>query len=147
MSDPQKSYKYTVSPQAYILPLLHAARHLTTVLGIFLGQVSSSEILIAEAIPLIHNYTSLSIMTEIALEMAEVYAEDKGMKVIGMYLAQESGTGLGRVGERVLGAIRERFVGAFAMVVGSPSGSVDRKAEEGIGGRREARHDRYPIHR
>ena len=125
MADLDPSYTFTLTPLAYTLPLLHAARHLSTVLGIFLGRSSpspsssssASEIIIEDAIPLIHHYTSLSPMTEVALEMAELYAEERGLSVVGVYLAPESATGLGRVGEKVLGAIREKFDGAFGMVV------------------------------
>jgi len=119
MSDSKSPYAFTLTPLAYTIPILHAAHHLSTVLGVFLGRVSpsSSKVIIEEAIPLIHHYTSLSPMTEIALELAEAYAQEKGLRVVGMYLAPASGTGLGRVGEKVLGALRERFDGAFGMAV------------------------------
>ena len=120
MADSKASITYTLTAQAYTIPLLHAAHHLSTVLGIFLGSFSSSStshIIVEDAIPLIHHYTSLTPMTEIALELADAYAQERGMQVVGMYLAMESGTGLGRVGEKVLLALKERFEGSFGMVV------------------------------
>lgn len=118
MSDAKQTHTYILNPLAYTLPLLHAAHHLSTVLGIFLGHVSSTEITISDAIPLIHHYSSLSPTTEVGLEMAEEYASEKGSRIVGLYMANESGTAMGRVGEMVLAAVKERFDGAFGMVVG-----------------------------
>ena len=120
MADSKAPFTYTLTAQAYTIPLLHAAHHLSTVLGIFLGSIpstSTSHIVIEDAIPLIHHYTSLTPMTEIALELADAYARERGLQVVGMYLAPENGTGLGRVGEKVLLALKERFEGSFGMVV------------------------------
>lgn len=127
MSEQKQSFTYELTPLAYTIPLLHAAHHLSTVLGVFLGRLSpspsssssttSSQMIIEDAIPLIHHYTSLSPMTEVALEMAELYGEERGLTVVGMYIAPENGTELGRVGEKVLSAIRDKFSCAFGMVV------------------------------
>jgi hypothetical protein len=104
------SPSYTLSAQAYALPILHAALHpSSTCLGLFLG--SSTEI--TEVVPLQHINTSLSPYTELGLELATTYAEGKGLKVLGMYIAHEAeAKGLGRVGERILAK-----VGGFGVVL------------------------------
>jgi len=101
---------YTLSPIAYALPILHSALHpSSTTIGLFLA--SSSDI--TEVIPLQHVNTNLSPYTELGLELATTYADGKGLKIVGMYIAHESDTkGLGRVGERILAK-----VGGFAVVL------------------------------
>lgn len=149
---------YTLSPEAYALPLLHAALHpSSTVTGLFLSPLSSNpssasaavpdaasptlnnkqdggtssnavpqqadEINITHSIPLQHTYTSLTPYTEIGLELAQAYAEDQGLRVVGMYVARgddaapKAGEGLGRIGERMLGVLREGWQGAFGLLV------------------------------
>lgn len=49
--------------------------------------------------------------------MVDKYAEGKGLRVVGMYIAREAGEGLGRTGERVLGKLKESYTGAFALEV------------------------------
>jgi len=101
---------YTLTPTAYALSILHSALHpSSTTIGLFLA--SSSEI--TEAIPLQHVNTSLSPYTELGLELASTYAEGKGLKIVGMYIAHEAETkGLGRIGERILAK-----VGGFGVVL------------------------------
>ena len=101
---------YTLSPIAYALPILHSALHpSSTTIGLFLA--SSSDI--TEVIPLQHVNTNLSPYTELGLELATTYADGKGLKIVGMYIAHESDTkGLGRVGERILAK-----VGGFGVVL------------------------------
>jgi hypothetical protein len=49
--------------------------------------------------------------------MVDKYAEGRGMRVVGMYIAREGGEGLGRSGERILGKLKEQYPAAFAMEV------------------------------
>nr|XP_019044798.1 hypothetical protein I302_06711 [Kwoniella bestiolae CBS 10118]OCF23728.1 hypothetical protein I302_06711 [Kwoniella bestiolae CBS 10118] len=122
MSSPP-TYTYTLTPLSYSLPILHAAFHpSSTVLGVFLSPLipnSSNQIEVDEAIPLIHTYTTLSPITEVALSLVEEYCKLKSKRIVGIYIARDVGEGLGRVGERVLGALRERFEGVFGLVVSS----------------------------
>lgn len=101
---------YTLSPIAYALPILHSALHpSSTTIGLFLA--SSSDM--TEVVPLQHVNTNLSPYTELGLELATAYADGKGSKIVGMYIAHESDTkGLGRVGERILAK-----VGGFGVVL------------------------------
>ena len=129
MATPTNPYTYTLTSLAYTLPLLHAARHLSyTVIGLLLSRspspitpdTSSSRITIDDAIPLIHHYTSLSPMMELSLDLALAHANEKGMKIVGMYIGREGtgvGEGLGRVGDKVLEVLKKQFNGAFAMIV------------------------------
>lgn len=124
MSGPSTSY--TLSATAYAIPILHAAQHpSSTTTGLLLGPSSSSststpQVSITDAIPLQHVNTSLSPYTELGLEMVDKYAESKGMRVVGLYVARESGEGLGRTGERLLAKLKESFSDAFALEVGAP---------------------------
>jgi hypothetical protein len=101
---------YTLSPQAYALSILHSALHpSSTTIGLFLA--SSSEI--TEVVPLQHINTNLSPYTELGLELATAYADGKGLKVVGIYVAHEAESkGLGRIGERILAK-----VGGFGVVL------------------------------
>lgn len=114
--------RYTFTPTAYVLPLLHAAKNLSsTCLGVLLGRAPSTgeaETIIEDVIPLIHHYTSLSPMTEAALEMVDVYAKEKGLIVAGVYIAHAGEEReLDRVGERILDLLKSSHEGAFGLVV------------------------------
>ena len=112
-------YTYTLSPLAYALPLLHAARYTSnTVLGLLLGSVNGSEVVIDDALPLLHNYTSLSPMAEVGLSLAQEEAKRRGGTVVGVYVVHElEVTGLGRVGERILEGLKKGLEGAIGMTV------------------------------
>nr|XP_018261575.1 uncharacterized protein I303_06013 [Kwoniella dejecticola CBS 10117]OBR83733.1 hypothetical protein I303_06013 [Kwoniella dejecticola CBS 10117] len=132
-STSSSSHSYSLSSTAYTLPILHAARHpSSSVLGVFLGPISSTQtqvdpksesqalIEVDEAIPLIHSYTNLSPITEIALSLVTEYANLRKKRIVGIYLAKEYGNdSLTRSAERILGALREqqRFDGVFALVL------------------------------
>ena len=75
-----------------------------------------------DALPLIHHYTSLSPMMEVALELSAAAAKERGLEVVGLYVVPRNDqTGLGRVGERVLGEMKVKFDGSFALVVSALS--------------------------
>ncbi|ORX38408.1 hypothetical protein BD324DRAFT_620746 [Kockovaella imperatae] len=118
----QPTYTYTVSSAAYALPLLHAARYLShTVIGILLGKIDrgSKRVSVEDALPLIHHYTSLSPMMEVALELGAAAASERGMEVVGLYVVpkDDKNSGLGRVGERILGEMKGKFDASFAWLV------------------------------
>ena len=57
-------------------------------------------------------------MMEIALDLGAAAAKERGLEVVGLYIVPEhEHSGLGRVGERVLGEMKAKFDGSFAMVV------------------------------
>ncbi|WWD02280.1 hypothetical protein V865_000319 [Kwoniella europaea PYCC6329] len=112
MTSPQ----YTLTPLSYSLPILHAAAHpSSTVLGVFLSPPNQTEI--DEAIPLIHTHTTLSPITEVSLSLVEEYCKLRNKRIVGIYIARELGEGLGRVGERILGALREKLEDIFGLVL------------------------------
>ena len=75
-----------------------------------------------DALPLIHHYTSLAPMMEVALELSVAAAKERGLEVVGLYVVpKDSKDGLGRVAERVLGQLKERNDAAFGSLVGHPS--------------------------
>jgi hypothetical protein len=120
-------YTYTLSPAAFAIPILHAARYSSsTVTGVLLGRApatssnpssSKTEVVVEDAVPLLHHYTSLSAMMEVALDLVQEYAGAKGWRVVGYYEAREDGEGMSRQGERVLRALRAEWDGVFGLVV------------------------------
>lgn len=65
---------YTLTDQAYLKVIFHAAKHPhLPVNGVLLGKsASSATVVIEDAIPLLHHWTSLSPMMEIALDLVSV---------------------------------------------------------------------------
>ncbi|GAA5870363.1 hypothetical protein JCM16303_001976 [Sporobolomyces ruberrimus] len=95
---------YTLSARARTLPILHAAKHPTqTVCGLLVGSSRS----ISDAIPLLHHWTELSAMMEVALQLAEVHVKQQGKEVLGLYVANERigdlsvPPGLGKVADMI----------------------------------------------
>jgi hypothetical protein len=64
-------FTYTLNHLAYVKIILHAKKHAADrVNGILLGRVSSgNEVVIEDAIPLLHLWTSLSPMMSIGLDL------------------------------------------------------------------------------
>ncbi|EPQ54571.1 UPF0172-domain-containing protein [Gloeophyllum trabeum ATCC 11539] len=112
---------YTVSHQAYVKIILHSAKYPHKLVnGVLLGKrVGSDQVAIDDAVPLLHNWTSLSPMMEIGLDLASGYAESKGLHVVGYYQASErvGEVALAPVGERMASKISEAFPEAIALVV------------------------------
>jgi hypothetical protein len=112
---------YAVTHQAYLKIIFHAAKHPhLPVNGVLLGKQSESDTLVIEdAIPLLHHWTSLSPMMEVSLDLSRSYAKSLGMTLVGYYQACErlDDTALAPVGERVVGKIHEQFQDAIAFVV------------------------------
>ncbi|KIM89029.1 hypothetical protein PILCRDRAFT_61464 [Piloderma croceum F 1598] len=112
---------YTIAHEAYLKIMFHAAKHPhLPVNGVLLGKLSSSEMVVIEdAIPLLHHWTSLSPMMEISLDLSRTYAESVGMALVGYYQACErlEDTSLAPVGEKVAEKLREQFKDAIAFVI------------------------------
>ena len=63
---------YTITHEAYLKIILHAAKHPhLPVNGVLLGKPTESDqvVLVEDAIPLLHHWTSLSPMMEIGLDL------------------------------------------------------------------------------
>ncbi|KAF8582397.1 UPF0172-domain-containing protein [Ramaria rubella] len=115
---------YTISHQAYVKTILHAAKHPhKPVNGVFLGKLvvnsGSSTIFVSDAVPLLHLWTSLSPMMEIGLDLARTHAESQGLRIVGYYQATEQldDHALAPVGEKVASKIKDTFSDAFALVI------------------------------
>ncbi|KAK2465612.1 hypothetical protein APHAL10511_002504 [Amanita phalloides] len=111
---------YTLSNQAYVKIFFHAAKHPhKSVNGVLLGKIQGDDIVIEDAVPLLHHWTSLSPMMEIGLDLAGQYADVKGLKLVGYYQACErlDDTALAPVGEKVAEKIRAGFDRAIAFVI------------------------------
>jgi hypothetical protein len=68
---------YTITHEAYLKMIFHAAKHPhLPVNGVLVGKLSlSNSVIIEDAIPLLHHWTSLSPMMEISLDLvSEVFA-------------------------------------------------------------------------
>ncbi|KDQ08391.1 hypothetical protein BOTBODRAFT_179885 [Botryobasidium botryosum FD-172 SS1] len=113
---------YQLSNLAYLKLYLHAAKfpH-APANGVLLGSLTSpDQVLISDAIPLLHEWTSLSPMMEIGLDLARGHAEGSGLTLVGYYQASEQSdndTSLYPVGERVANIVREGFSDAIALVI------------------------------
>ncbi|KAJ1996230.1 hypothetical protein GGI25_002220 [Coemansia spiralis] len=82
--------EYTVSLQAYAKAILHCAKYpWATVHGLFLAEKKDGKIRFVDALPLAHNWTSLTPMFDVALQQAQLYAKTKGLAVCGYYVANE----------------------------------------------------------
>ncbi|KAF8716018.1 hypothetical protein AX14_012501 [Amanita brunnescens Koide BX004] len=111
---------YTVSNRAYIKIFFHAAKHpQRSVNGVLLGKAEAGGVIIEDAVPLLHHWTSLSPMMEIGLDLAEQYADSQGLKLVGYYQACErlDDAALAPVGEKVAEQIKAGFDKAIAFVI------------------------------
>lgn len=132
---------YTLSNRAYIKIFFHAAKHpQRSINGVLLGKTEGSSIIIEDAVPLLHHWTSLSPMMEIGLDLvsntvrmsfhlsyllsrvprkAGQYADSQGLKLVGYYQACErlDDAALAPVGEKVAEKIKAGFDKAVAFVV------------------------------
>jgi guanine deaminase len=68
---------YTIAHEAYLKLIFHAAKHPhLPVNGVLLGKLSSPEtVVIEDAIPLLHHWTSLSPMMEISLDLVSAFPQ------------------------------------------------------------------------
>ncbi|KAF8341881.1 hypothetical protein F5887DRAFT_975429 [Amanita rubescens] len=111
---------YTLSNRAYIKIFFHAAKHSQrSVNGVLLGKAEGSSVIIEDAVPLLHHWTSLSPMMEIGLDLAGQYADSQGLKLVGYYQACErlDDAALAPVGEKVAEKIKAGFDKAVAFVI------------------------------
>ncbi|KAF9005442.1 hypothetical protein BDQ17DRAFT_348710 [Cyathus striatus] len=112
---------YTISPQAYFKVFFHAAKHPhKPVNGVLLGNADDTgAVIIEDAIPLLHQWTGLSPMMEIGLDLAGQHAEANDMKLVGYYQAGErlDDAALAPVGEKVAEKVRAGFRDAVAFVI------------------------------
>ncbi|KAG6909424.1 hypothetical protein DXG01_000577 [Tephrocybe rancida] len=111
---------YTFSETAYFKVFFHAAKHPhKPVNGVLLGKKSGGDVVIEDAVPLLHHWTSLSPMMEIGLDLATQYADSVGLKLVGYYQASDrlDDTSLVPVGEKVAGKIKSGFSDAVAFVI------------------------------
>ncbi|KAF8521140.1 hypothetical protein JB92DRAFT_2891762 [Gautieria morchelliformis] len=111
---------YTLSHQAYLKIIFHAAKHPhKPVNGVLLGKQTATSVLVTDAVPLLHLWTNLSPMMEIGLDLARTHADALGLQVVGYYQATErlDDRALAPVGEKVASKIKENFNDAFALVV------------------------------
>ncbi|QRV95602.1 hypothetical protein RhiJN_23620 [Ceratobasidium sp. AG-Ba] len=121
------SPKFTISHKAYTKVIVHAAKYPhAPVNGVLIGKASTGNgtVLVEDAIPLLHEWTSLSPMMEIGLDMARTHAESMGMTLLGYYQATQrldDTEGLSPVGQRIASNLKDKYKDAFALVVDSVS--------------------------
>lgn len=105
----------SISSSAYSIPILHAARYPSnTVLGLLIGTSSSGSIVVEDAIPLVHRYTSLSPTTELGIDLVRARVSKEGKAIVGVYVAHD---GDSRAADAVLRAIRTEVPGAILLTV------------------------------
>lgn len=121
------SAKFQLSHKAYTKLIIHAAKYPhAPVNGVLLGAATSSNgpVVVADAVPLLHQWTSLSPMMEIGLDLARTHAESAGMTLLGYYQATQrldDDEGLSAVGQKITSTLREKYKDAFALVIDSAS--------------------------
>ncbi|CAE6389012.1 unnamed protein product [Rhizoctonia solani] len=117
--------KFQLSHKAYTKLIIHAAKYPhAPVNGVLLGKASGEPIVVDDAVPLLHQWTNLSPMMEIGLDLARTHAESTGMKLLGYYQATQrldDDEGLSAVGQKITANLREGFKDAFALVIDSAS--------------------------
>ncbi|KAG6877173.1 hypothetical protein C0992_010646 [Termitomyces sp. T32_za158] len=122
---------YTLSATSYFKIFFHAAKHPhKPVNGVLLGKKSDGEVIIEDAVPLLHHWTSLSPMMEIGLDLVGQYADSVGLKLVGYYQASDrlDDTSLVPVGEKIAGKIKEGFTDAVAFVIDGDKLGTDEAA-------------------
>ncbi|KAG8746458.1 hypothetical protein FRC10_004897 [Ceratobasidium sp. 414] len=122
------SPKFTISHKAYTKVIVHAAKYPhAPVNGVLIGRPTPSDggsVVVEDAIPLLHQWTSLSPMMEIGLDLARTHAESMGMNLLGYYQATQrldDEEGLSAVGQRIASNLKDKFKNAFALVIDSAS--------------------------
>ena len=60
---------YVLTHLAYVKIVLHAAKHPGQVNGVLLGTLEDGIVVVSDAIPLLHHWTSLSPMMGIGLDL------------------------------------------------------------------------------
>ncbi|KAG5644838.1 hypothetical protein DXG03_007565 [Asterophora parasitica] len=87
--------------------------------GVLLGKKAGSAVVIEDAVPLLHHWTTLSPMMEIGLDLAAQYAESINLKLVGFYQASErlDDTSLVPIGEKVVEKVKAGFSDAVAFVI------------------------------
>ncbi|KAJ3411797.1 ER membrane protein complex subunit 8 [Chytridiales sp. JEL 0842] len=82
---------FEIDSPAYAKIILHAAKYsVTSIAGALIGsKVGTDKIVVSDAVPLFHNVSPLTPMTEVALQQVEIYAEQTGKKVVGIYYGNE----------------------------------------------------------
>ncbi|KWU43628.1 UPF0172-domain-containing protein [Rhodotorula sp. JG-1b] len=112
----------SLSPLAYLKVVLHAAKYpANTVIGLLVGTVdaASSTCTVSDAIPLVHAWTDLSPMTEVALQLAQIYADQQQLVFLGLYVANErlNDQAIPHGAQKVADALRKQRPQAFVLVV------------------------------
>jgi ER membrane protein complex subunit 8/9 len=128
------SRQYSLDRSAFLKILLHSLKFPTTSVSGFLlgeetsataGQTSSTsssgrELHIYDAVPVAHNFLTLTLPLETALiQLQEHCKRDKKLKIVGYYQCNErlEDSDLGDVGRKVAGKVESVFPGSVALVV------------------------------
>ncbi|KAI7844049.1 hypothetical protein COHA_002389 [Chlorella ohadii] len=138
----------TLSEDALLKVLLHAAKHPTTAVnGVLLGTVSggdgAAEVSVTDAVPACHSFISLAPVLEAALSQLEAHAKEQqgtqsGLRIVGYYQANErlSDGELG-AGRRFADRIEAAWPHSVALLLDGPAlqaGLAQLTAAEGQAG-------------
>ncbi|CAG8660391.1 1475_t:CDS:2 [Acaulospora colombiana] len=110
-----------MSHPAYLGILLHTSKYPHQACnGVLLGTVKpGGETTVERSLPLLHNWTGLSPMMEIGLDLAETHATTLKLSIVGYYQATPNfhDRGLGPVGDKVLAKLRQKSPNALGLLV------------------------------
>ncbi|KAG6819865.1 hypothetical protein H0H93_007850 [Arthromyces matolae] len=149
-----ESMSYTIADSAYFKIFFHAAKHPhKPVNGVLLGKKVDGVVLIEDAIPLLHHWTSLSPMMEIGLDLvcrpdfslteffsklnptiyvlkANQYSKSVDLTLVGYYQAGQrlDEASLVPVGEKIVAKLKEGFSDSVAFVIDGDKLGTDEAA-------------------
>ncbi|KAJ3103431.1 tRNA ligase [Phlyctochytrium planicorne] len=76
--------------EAYLKFLLHAAKYSTSaVSGLLMGTKTGDKLDVVDVIPQFHTASPSSPIAEISIQQAEIYAQQSGKRIVGVYFANE----------------------------------------------------------
>lgn len=109
---------YTISDEAYLKSVLHSAKYVSAVSGIFLGRRESKSdestvVHIVDCLPLSHSPTTTfsTPLAEIALSLAKKLATKRQLDLVGIYFGNEvaDDRSIGVVPTRLADHVRQSF--------------------------------------
>lgn len=150
MSSSSRTFSYVFDRNAALKILLHALKYPTTgVCGYLLGEDRETQekgtagdsfatvVHITDAVPVLHNFLTLTPSLEIALTQIQAYCQEtkrtgneKHARIVGYYQCNErmQDVDLGTVGKRVADRVEALFPGAIAICLNASAlkGSIER---------------------
>lgn len=126
---------FTITDEAYLKSVLHSAKYVTAVSGLFLGRRESTTVHIVDCLPLSHSPTTTftTPMAEIALLLAKKLAAKRQLDLVGVYFGNEvaDDRSIGVVPTRLADHVRKSFGDATVLLmIDAPKLAPERRQNE-----------------